>query len=330
MSTSAAPLRYVEDSEPGFSRRRRYSTWHYFDPDGARITHDKTLSRLDGLAVPPAYTQVWYCCDANGHLQATGRDAKGRKQYRYHEAFRAKQEADKFGRTAEFGRQLPAIRETVERDLRRRNLSQERMLAATVRMLDIGALRIGNQDYARRNGAYGATTLTKDHADVRGDRLHLNYTAKGGKQREINLTDGSLARLARRCQDLSGQHLFAWQDQDGRARGVSSGEVNDYIREAMGADFTAKHFRTWHASAIAFWEIIKSGGDISLKAMLEPVAERLGNTVAISRKSYVHPALIEMAKENETEFVAGLRLPRKTKYLASYERGLIELLSARG
>jgi DNA topoisomerase-1 len=275
--------------------------------------------------VPPAYTDVWYCRWADGHLQATGRDDKGRKQYRYHVDYRAQQEADKFSRTAAFGTALPKIRAQVEADLRRRNLSFERMLAATVRMLDIGALRVGNRSYAR-SGAYGATTLTKAHAEVSGNTVHLHYKAKGGKDRNVRLSDASLARLAKRCQDLSGQHLFAWTDEDGRTRGVSSGEVNDYIRAAMGGDFTAKNFRTWHASAIAFWEIVKSDGNITLKDMLTPVAERLGNTITISRKSYVHPALIDCVKQDGCSPVAGLKLPRKTKYLASYERGLIDFL----
>ena len=329
MATLPRNLRYSDDSEPGISRRKRYGKWHYFQPEGERITCRDTIGRLNGLAVPPAYAGVWYCRHDNGHLQATGRDEKGRKQYRYHPEFRAAQEADKFSRTAAFGEALPEIRARVEADLRRRNLSFERMLAATVRMLDIGALRVGNSGYARTNGAYGATTLTKDHARVSGGSVHLNYTAKGGKTRDVHLSDGSLARLARRCQDLPGQHLFAWQDQDGRSRGVSSGEVNDYIRSAMGEGFTAKHFRTWHASAIAYWEIVKADGDITLKAMLEPVAERLGNTIAISRKSYVHPALIECVKDGDCADGPGLKLPQKKKYLASYERGLIEFLHRR-
>lgn len=325
MAASASDLRYVDDTEPGYSRRRRGKGWHYFAPDGERISQRDEIARLNALAVPPAYTDVWYCRWADGHLQATGRDDKGRKQYRYHADYRAQQEADKFSRTAAFGCALPEIRARVEADLRRRNLSFERMLAATVRMLDIGALRVGNRSYAR-SGAYGATTLTKAHAEVSGNTVHLHYKAKGGKDRNIRLSDASLARLAKRCHDLSGQHLFAWTDEGGRTRGVSSGEVNDYIRAAMGGDFTAKNFRTWHASAIAFWEIVKSDGGITLKNMLTPVAERLGNTITISRKSYVHPALIECVKNDGCGSVAGLKLPRKTKYLASYERGLIEFL----
>ena len=323
-------LKYVQDSEPGYTRRWRYKTWHYFRTDGERITEKSEIERLNGLAVPPAYKEVWYCRFPNGHLQATGRDDKGRKQYRYHPLFRAQQEADKFSRTADFGKALPAIREQVEADLRRRNLSFERMLAATVRLLDIGVLRVGNDDYASRNDTYGATTLTKDHAEVRGESVYLDYTAKGGKERSLRLSDGSLARLARRCHDLPGQHLFAWTDEKDRPRGVSSEEVNEYIRSAMGEDFTAKHFRTWHASAIAYRQVLDSDGGLTLKAMLEPVAEKLGNTVTISRKSYVHPALIDCVKKDGCEEIAGLRLPRATKYLAPHERGLIDFLEARG
>lgn len=325
MASLPSGLIFTDDSEPGFSRSRKGKGWRYTDPSGASVDDDAVVARLNSLAVPPAYREVWYCLPENGHLQATGRDDRGRKQYRYHPEFRAHQEAGKFARTAEFGNALPPLREQVENDLRRRSLSHERMRAAMVRMLDIGALRVGNRDYALRNGAFGATTLQKDHAEVRGESVYLDYTAKGGKERSVRLTDGSLARLARRCHDLPGQHLFGWEDERGHVRGVTSGEVNEYLREHMGEGFTAKNFRTWHASAIAFHEITKAGGDLTLKAMLTPVAERLGNTITISRKSYVHPALIELVKSGEAAD-AGLQLPRKTKYLASYERGLIQFL----
>ena len=327
MSEGPEKLRFVHDSDPGISRRWRYRTWHYFDPDGPRIRDKAEIERLNGLAVPPAYEQVWYCRYPNGHLQATGRDAKGRKQYRYHPDFRAAREADKFSRTAAFGEALTEMRRQVEADLRRRALSRERMLAATVRLLDIGHIRVGNESYARTNETRGATTLTRDNAEVRGDSVYLEFTAKGGKERRMRISDASLARLARRCQDLPGQHLFAYEDEDGDIRTVGSSEVNEYIREAMGEDFTAKHFRTWHASAIAFREAHRGGGELSLKAMLTPVAEQLGNTLAISRKSYVHPKLIETVKADGGAEIAGLKLPRKTQYLAPYERGLIEYLN---
>ncbi|MBV7256454.1 DNA topoisomerase IB [Pacificimonas sp. WHA3] len=320
-------LRYVDDAQPGISRRWRYKRWHYFDPHGERIARQRDINRLNGLAVPPAYENVWYCQWPDGHLQATGRDAKGRKQYRYHPEFRALREADKFSRTVEFGRALPVLREQVEADLRRRNLSRERVLAAMVRLLDAGRIRVGNDDYARRNNTKGATTLTDEDVDVRGDRLYLEYTAKGGKARKLHVDDGSLARLARRCQDLPGQHLFAWEGDDGKGHRVSSDEVNAYIRAATQSDFTAKHFRTWHASAIAFRQIVRSGGDLTLKDMLAPVAKELGNTIAISRKSYVHPALIEYAKNHASTDVAGLKLPPATAYLRPHERGLIDFLA---
>ena len=319
-------LRYVDDSEPGLTRRWRYKSWHYFQPEGHRVTQEDEIQRLNSLAVPPAYENVWYCRWPNGHLQATGRDARGRKQYRYHPQFREAQEADKFSRTAAFGDALPAMRKQVEADLRRRTLSRERMLAATVRLLDIGKLRVGNDSYAKENDTRGATTLTEDDAVVRGDSLYLDFVGKGGKARCLRVQDAALARLARRCHDLPGQRLFAWRDDDGEAHSVSSCEVNEYIRAAMGTDFTAKHFRTWHASVIAFQQIIESDGGLTLKAMLTPVAEQLGNTMAISRKSYVHPALIACVKEDGCRDAAGLKLPRRTAYLSANERGLIEFL----
>ncbi|MEO0500141.1 MAG: DNA topoisomerase IB [Pseudomonadota bacterium] len=332
MASTSATLRYVDDSAPGIGRRWRYERWHYFRPDGECIKAAEEVERLNGLAVPPAYENVWYCLWPNGHLQATGRDARGRKQYRYHPEYRAQREADKFSRTVSFGEALPAMRERVAMDLRRRNLSRERMLAATVRLLDVGRLRIGNEDYARRNDTQGATTLTEDEVDIRGDRLYLDYTAKGGKRRQIHVEDGSLARLARRCQDLPGQHLFAWEDEDGEAHDVSSDEVNDYIRATMGEDFTAKHFRTWHASAIAYREIMAVDGDLTLKAMLTPVAEELGNTITVSRKSYVHPALVDWVKSEAgagAATAAGLPLPEEGAYLAPHERGLLDFLNGR-
>ncbi len=328
-ATTTARLRYVDDSIPGLTRRWRYKTWHYFSPDGDRVKEEGEIRRLNSLAVPPAYRQVWYCPLPNGHLQATGRDDRGRKQYRYHPDYRAQREADKFSRTAAFGEALPAMRKQVESDLRRTSLSKERMLAATVRLLDVGRLRVGNEDYARRNDTRGATTLTDDNVDVRGDSLYLDYRAKGGKIRKFRVADGALARLARRVHDeLPGQHLFAYENGDGQPHTVSSEDVNDYIRSAMGEDFTAKHFRTWHASAIAYQQIVQSDGGLTLKAMLTPVAEQLGNTIAISRKSYVHPALIDCVKADGCAGQAGLKLPRATAYLSPHERGLISFLSA--
>nr|WP_245842901.1 DNA topoisomerase IB [Sphingomonas laterariae] len=299
--------------------------WAYFSAAGKRITRRSTIDRLNAIALPPAYRDAWFCRDERGHIQAIGWDEKGRKQYRYHADFRAAQDAAKYDRCADFGRALPRIRARVEQDLARRALDRDRVVAAIVRLLDLGRVRIGNPGYTKANRSFGATTLRSRHAEVHGHRVRLEYRAKSGKIQQLTISDARLARIVRRCQDLPGQNLFQYLDADGTPHPVSSGDVNDYLRAASGADFTAKHFRTWAASVIAFATWVEAGGHLSIGAMLEPVAQALGNTPAIARKSYVHPALIELAGQR-TPLPAGLKLPRRTKYLSPPERGLITFL----
>lgn len=322
-------LCYVDDALPGITRRRRGRYWQYFDAEGKRIVDRDEIDRLNAIALPPAYKDAWFCPSPHGHIQAIGYDEKGRKQYRYHEAFRARQEAAKYDRCADFGRALPLLRARVEADLAARNLSREAVIAAVVRLLDLERIRVGNEQYAEANRSFGATTLRSRHVKILGRTVKMRFTGKGGVVRELSITDRSLIRLVKRCQDLPGQNLFQYVDDDGEARAVSSSDVNAYIREAMGDDFTAKHFRTWGASAIAFEAICKAGkSGISLKEMLEPVAEALGNTPAISRKSYVHPALVEAVKNGGGAMLAGLPCPRPTRYLSAPERGLIAFLES--
>jgi len=321
-------LRYVDDSRPGITRKRHGRYWQYFDATGKRVTDRDEIDRLNTIGLPPAYRDAWFCPDPNGHIQAIGYDEKGRKQYRYHAAFREKQDNAKYDRCASFGKALPKLRRKVEADLRKRNLSRETVVAAVVRLLDVGRLRVGNEAYAQENKSYGATTLRRRHAKVAGRRVKMRFKAKSGIERELTITDTSLSRIVRRCQDLPGQNLFQYIDGDGEPHPVSSTDVNDYIRDATGEDFTAKHFRTWSASAIAFEQICAAGEEgVGLNALLEPVAEALGNTPAISRKSYVHPALIDAAKESKGQL--SLQCPRPTKYLSSAERGLIAFLGAK-
>ncbi|MEQ9663764.1 MAG: DNA topoisomerase IB [Parasphingopyxis sp.] len=320
-------IAYVDDDLPGITRRRYGKGWGYTDPDGERIEDQDEIGRLNALAVPPAWSDVWICPSPDGHIQATGYDEKGRKQYRYHEEFRAQREAAKYEMCAEFGRKLPLIRARVQSDMAEGSLQRDSVLAAVVRLLDLGKVRIGNSIYAKSNKSFGATTLRDRHAHFAHGKLRLEYRAKSGKERNITINDGTLARMVRRCRDVPGQQLFQYLDSDGQRHGVSSCDVNDYIHETMGGDFSAKHFRTWGASALAF-ELLHDAGEepMTLKALLDPIAESLGNTPAISRKSYVHPALIELAKDGAPEHFGGLNLPRKTKYLSRYERGLIEFL----
>jgi DNA topoisomerase-1 len=320
-------LCYVDDALPGITRKRHGRYWQYFDPAGKRITDRDEIDRLNAIGLPPAYKDAWFCPTPEGHIQAIGYDEKGRKQYRYHEDFRAQQEAAKYDLCAAFGRKLPLLRSRVENDLAGRKLSRDTVVAAVVRLLDIERVRVGNEQYAQANKSFGATTLRRRHVKLLGRTVKMRFTAKGGVVRELSITDRNLTRLVRRCQDLPGQNLFQYIDDDGEPQPVTSSDVNVYIRDAMGEDFTAKHFRTWGASAIAFEALCAAGKDgISLKEMLEPVAEALGNTPAISRKSYVHPALIEAVKNNPTDPLEGLPCPRATKYLSGAERGLIEFL----
>jgi DNA topoisomerase I len=319
-------LCYVDDSQPGITRRRHGRYWQYFDADGKRITDRDEIDRLNAIGLPPAYRDAWFCPRPSGHIQAIGYDDKGRKQYRYHSGFRDKQDAAKYDRCADFGRVLPRLRRRVEADLRKRSLSRETVVAAIVRLLDTGRIRVGNEAYAQTNKSYGATTLRSRHAKVRGRTVKMRFKAKSGIERELSITDSTLSRIVRKCQDLPGQNLFQYVDEEGEAQPVSSTDVNDYIRAATGEDFTAKHFRTWSASAIAFEQICAAGEDgVGLNAMLEPVAEALGNTPAISRKSYVHPALIDAVKEGTGKRLS-LQCPRSSKYLSSAERGLIAFL----
>ncbi|MGE5722863.1 MAG: DNA topoisomerase IB [Sphingomonadales bacterium] len=320
-------LCYVDDAMPGITRKRRGRYWMYFDPGGKRITDREEIDRLNRIALPPAYVDAWFCPSPNGHIQAIGYDAKGRKQYRYHEDFRAQQEAAKYERCADFGRALPKLRKRVEEDLGKRTLSREAVVAAVVRLLDHEHLRVGNEAYAKENNSFGATTLRSRHARVLGRSVTMRFKGKHGIERQLTITDRNLTRIVRRCNDLPGQNLFQYVDDEGEPQPVTSTDVNAYIREAMGEEFTAKHFRTWGASVIAFEQLCNAGEEgVSVKEMLEPVAEALGNTPAISRKSYVHPDLVEAVKNNPHDPLGDLRCPRATLYLSSAERGLIAFL----
>jgi DNA topoisomerase-1 len=329
MPERASPkLRHSSDSEPGFSRRRIGRSWAYFDTKGERITDREEIDRLNALGLPPAYANAWFCADPNGHLQATGIDARGRKQYRYHPDFRASAEASKFAGLLEFGKALPKLRRTVEKHLNQRKLSREAVLAAVVRLLDTAYLRIGNEQYAKANKSFGATTLLCRHVTQKGQKLKMRFTGKHGIVRELTITDRRLGRVVRRCQELPGQSLFQYVNGDGEPQPISSADVNDYIREVTGGEFTAKHFRTWGASVIAFEQLleVEEGQKVSVNTMIEPVAEALGNTVAISRKSYVHPALVQAAKERPRDPLPGVERPPARKWLTSAEVGLLDFL----
>jgi DNA topoisomerase-1 len=323
-------LRHSSDCEPGYTRKRMGRYWAYFDEHGERITDRETIDRLNSIGLPPAYTNAWFCKDANGHLQATGVDARRRKQYRYHLEFRANAESSKFAGLLEFGKALPRLRRRVAKDLQHPKLNREKVLAAVVRLLDQEHLRVGNPEYARDNKSFGATTLRSWHVHDEGRKVKMRFTGKSGQTQEVTITDRTLRRVVRQCQELPGQALFQYLNGDGDPHPITSADVNDYIREASGGEFTAKHFRTWGASVIAFEQLLEASEEnrkISVATMVEPVAEALGNTVAISRKSYVHPALIEAAKERPRDPLPEFEPPPARKWLSAAEVGLLQFLS---
>ena len=323
-------LRHSSDAEPGITRKRMGTYWAYFDHQGNRITDRDEIDRLNAIGLPPAYTDAWFCADPDGHLQATGIDARGRKQYRYHPQFREKRETAKYEGLLEFGKALPRLRRRVEQDLKRRSLTREAVLAAVVRLLDTQHIRIGNEEYAKENKSFGATTLRSRHLKRTGHGLLMRFTGKHGIVHEVKITDSNLKRICKRCQDLPGQMLFQYINGDGEPKPITSGDVNDYIKEASGGDFTAKHFRTWGASVIAFEQMLKKADDarITVKTVVEPVAEALGNTPAISRKSYVHPGLLEAVKQDPRDPLRGMGRPKGKTRLSSAEVGLLEFLAS--
>jgi DNA topoisomerase-1 len=321
-------LRHSSDAEPGISRKRQGRYWAYFSSDGKRITDRGEIDRLNAIGLPPAYTDAWFCTYSDGHLQATGIDARGRKQYRYHPLFRERQDSAKFDRLLEFGKALPKLRRRIEADLKRRKLTRETVIAAVVRLLDTEHLRVGNEEYARDNKSFGATTLRSRHLKRKGHKLTMRFTGKHGIEREVNVTDTHLKRIVKRADELPGQMLFQYVNGEGEPKPVSSGDVNDYIRDATGGEFTAKHFRTWNASVIAFEQLFKKAEDvrISVKTVVDPVAEALGNTPAIARKAYVHPKLLDAVKDDPRDPLNGMERPRARKWLSSTEVGLCKFL----
>jgi DNA topoisomerase-1 len=296
----AAGLRYSTDARPGITRRRAGRGFTYQDPDGRTIRDRADLARIKTLAVPPAWTDVWICPDPSGHLQATGRDARGRKQYRYHAAWRSNRDEAKFERLLEVARVLPRIRRRCDRDLARRGLSREKVLAAVVRLLELTLIRVGNEEYARLNRSFGQTTLRRRHAKVEGTAIRFRFRGKSGQQHEVGLRDRRLASIVRRCQDLPGQELFAWVGDDDVPHDVTSEDVNAYLREISGIDMTAKDFRTWAGTVLAYRALraldpVEDGREArhNVVEAVRLTAGRLGNTPAVARQSYVHPAILE-------------------------------------
>jgi DNA topoisomerase I len=299
-SARLAGLRYSTDAKQGITRRRFGRGFSYRHPGGRQVRDRRTLDRIRALAIPPAWTDVWICPDAQGHVQATGRDARGRKQYRYHPRWRVGRDDAKFERIVAFARLLPRIRRRCDRDLARRSLSREKVLAAVVRLLELTLIRVGNDEYARLNRSFGLTTLRGRHVSVDGSAIRFRFRGKSGRQHEVGLRDRRLANVVRRCQELPGQELFQYLDDDGDPQDVTSDDVNAYLRDASGADITTRDFRIWSGTVLAYRALCELEPPTSAQAARRNVvaairasADGLGNTVAVARHSYVHPAVVD-------------------------------------
>jgi DNA topoisomerase-1 len=334
----AAGLRYLGDDRPGIRRRRVGRSFAYYGPDGQLLRDGLTLARIRKLAIPPAWQEVWICPSSRGHIQATGRDARGRKQYRYHERWRAVRDQNKYDRLISFGLALPALRVQVDRDLRQPTLSQTRILAAIVRLLDTSLIRIGNQEYARQNRSFGLTTLRNRHVRLNGDRLEFQFRGKSGREHRLSLHDPRLARVVRRCQELPGQTLFQYRDESGDYIAVDSDDVNAYLRSITEQPFSAKDFRTWAGTVIAARALADSpvpASDAEASRLVAQAialtAERLGNTRAVCRRCYVHPAVVAAYLDGSLQQVFSTLAaePDSANELSADESAVLALLQAR-
>jgi DNA topoisomerase-1 len=338
-------LTYVSDEEPGIRRHKAGKGFRYVRPDASKVEDEATLKRIRKLAVPPAWTEVWICPKANGHIQATGRDAKNRKQYRYHAEFREVRESTKYEHMLAFAQSLPAIRTKISEHMVTRGLNREKILATVVHLLETTLIRVGNEDYAKENKSYGLTTLRDRHVDVDGAELRFNFIGKSGKSWRLRVKDRRVAKIVRQCQELPGQNLFQYFDEAGERQAVTSADVNAYLKEITGRDITAKDFRTWAGTVLAALALqefesfdAQAGAKKNVKAAIERVASRLGNTPTICRKCYIHPEilnsyiegslLLDVKKEVEAELrenLAGLR-PEEAAVLTLLEGRLSRTL----
>jgi DNA topoisomerase-1 len=328
LAAREAGLRYATDEAPGFTRRRRGRGFSYHDQDGNTIRDPEVIARIRSIVIPPAWTDVWICPWPNGHLQATGRDARGRKQHRYHPEFRAARDQAKFGRLVEFATALPRIRRRVDRDLARRGVPREKVLAAVVRLLELTLIRVGNDEYSRLNQSFGLTTLRGRHVKVDGTAIRFRFKGKGGAPHEVGLRDRRLAAVIRRCQDLPGQELFEYVE-DGTVVDVTSDDVNEYLRAISGGDFTAKDFRTWSGTVLAYQalsELPEPKDERTTKRNVVEAVRRtsaaLRNTPAVSRQAYIHPAVLEAYADGAIDAA-------EIEDLSSAEDAVVELLRER-
>ncbi|MDQ2919945.1 MAG: DNA topoisomerase IB [Verrucomicrobiota bacterium] len=335
-----AGLRYVSDEQPGYTRKKKGDDFEYFDSAGQPITDERRVLRIQRLAIPPAYTDVWICPWSNGHIQATGRDARGRKQYRYHEKWREARDETKYERMVVFGAALPEIRQRVNEDLALPGLPKNKVLATIVSIMERTFIRVGNEEYARENKSYGLTTMRNRHVKVHGGKLHFNFRGKSGVEHSVQVADRRLARIVKKMQDLPGQDLFGFLDEEDKVQDISSQDVNDYLREITGEDFTAKDFRTWAGTVLAAVALnaqkgfkTKTEAKQNVKTAIAAVSKILGNTPTVCRKCYVHPAVLETYLSGEN--IEGLRLKteealeKQTQDLQMVEVAVMKFLQAR-
>jgi DNA topoisomerase-1 len=321
-----AGLKYVSDDQPGYTRKCKGKSFQYYDTEGKLIRDEPRLLRIRRLAIPPAYTDVWICPSPNGHIQATGRDDRGRKQYRYHERWRAVRDENKYDRMLIFGNTLPKIRRRIRQDLELPGLQRNKVLATVVQLLERTFIRVGNEEYARQNKSFGLTTMRNRHVEVSGSKLRFRFRGKRGIEHEVDVEDRRIARIVRKLQELPGQELFQYVDDDGKLQNLSSQDVNDYLREVTGEDFTAKDFRTWAGTVLAAMALnvqqpfeTKKQAKANVKDAITAVSKILGNTPAICRKCYVHPAVLETYLDGD--LIEGL----KTKTEEALEENLADL-----
>ena len=337
VAAEEAGLRYVSENQPGYTRKAKNDGFEYLDTEGKAVRDEQRLLRIKRLAIPPAWTDVWISPSANGHIQATGRDARKRKQYIYHERWRELRDENKYDRIVSFGKTLPKIRRTVSKDLSLPGLPRNKVLAAIVQLLELSFIRVGNQEYARENKSFGLTTMQDRHVDVAGSKLRFRFRGKGGREHEVDVTDRRIARIVSRLQDLPGQDLFQYVDDNGDVCDITSQDVNDYLREITGQDFTAKDFRTWAGTVLAAIALTaasdfetKKQAKANIKNAIGAVAKILRNTPAVCRKCYIHPAVLEAYLDGN--LIEGLKrtgkeLEKETIDLRSGEAAILKFLA---
>ena len=339
-SAKAAHCRYVDDSGPGIRRVKSGKGWRLVSPQGKPIRDRDVIARVKGLVIPPAWTDVWICPAADGHIQATGRDARGRKQYRYHPRFREVREETKYERMLQFAEALPAIRTKVDEDLGKPGLTREKVLATVVRLLEITLIRVGNEEYARENGSFGLTTMRTRHVDIEGSTIKFHFRGKSGKEHAVKVHDRRLARVVARCNDLPGEILFQYVDDEGQRHSVESNDVNEYLRRISGADFTAKDFRTWAGTVLAAQALgalaaegTKAAAKKNMVQAVKNVSSRLGNTPSVCRKCYVHPQIFDAYLDGQLVATLQQRAERELREslpsLSSEEAAVLMLLRDR-